>query len=447
MSQKSKLSHDYFLESGKAEIRMLRKHFHIIGTGDNVRIAGEITTEDITDFFREYLARVRPPNLGDEKIFPKSDPTKLRSLYMGSPDANILLNVIVRHILYVDQVLIVDPFLTLIDFEHPKGPMKRPEMWVQVLANRALCLCALEDWVKSGLILIFPNVFYYHPEKLRIPDKWYIGSDQKQAFEKRLIRNLLVKEHPEVWDSVIDTIVKMGKNISTSERTQLFDEVHQYAEENPIRFRFPERYFDKYFGKSETVSTAQHDSTGLPMAHASEIAEIVGAFLIFEDQFFYDTLCANVAQRDKKSDLLQQLSLAFQKLDFPFLHNVPSQKALELRKKGYLLSFRKYLHELWVAITSINDNRLLNEQMNEFRERLEVEYSQLEREWEQIRKDLYVSAVMTGIATGVSVVSGNILLGLVPFVVGNMATPAHQSIKDIRQTYEKPLGIFLKLGH
>lgn len=360
MPQKSKLSNDYFLESGKAEIRILRKHFHIIGSGDNVRIAREITPEDITNFFREYLSRVRPSNLGDEKIFPQSDRTKLRSLYMGNPDANILLNVIVRHILYVDQILIVDPFLTLPPFEHPKSPTKHPEMWVQVLANRALCLCALEDWVKSGLIVIFPNIFYHHPAKLRIPNRLYVGDKQKKLMEERMIRNMLVNEHPEVRDSVLDVLVKMGKKISTDERTQLLNEVHQYEEENPIRFIFPKGCFDKYFGKSETISTAALESTGLPIVHASEIAGIVGAFLIFEDQFLYDILCTNVAQNDKRSDLLQQLSLAFQKLEFPFLNNVPSQKALELRNKGYLLSFRRYLRELWIAIT-MNDERLLNE--------------------------------------------------------------------------------------
>lgn len=84
--------------------------------------------------------------------------------------------------------------------------------------------------------------------------------------------------------------------------------------------------------------------------------------------------------------------------------------------------------------------------MNEFRERLEVEYSQLEREWEQIRRDLYVSAAITGIAAGLTV-SGSILLGLASFLASSMATPSSQSVKGIRQTYEKPLGVFLRLAH
>ncbi len=448
MSKSKKILYDYFIESGKKEIKLLRKHFHIVGSGDNVRVGKEVSPEDVTNFFREYLAKIRPSNLGDEKIFPKPDPSKLRALYRGTPDANILLNIIIRHTLYVDQILIVDPFLTL-NFNGPRGVLNKPEIWVSGLINQALCLCALEDWIELGLLLIFPNVFYYHPERLKIPESLQITDKQSKASEEKLIRNMLLGESPENRNSLLDVIARMEKNITDNERAQLLEDVDRYEHENPIRFKLPSNYFRKHFAKSETFSEVHISSSGgLPIIHAPEIATETGSFLIFEHQFEYEILCGNMEQGDKKIDSLQQLSLAFQNLDFPFLHNVPSKKALELREQGYLLSFRIYLRDCWQVITTTNDQQLLDTKIAEFRERLTSEYKILENDWRQIRKDLFTSAVITGAVTGLTVVaSGSILLGVVSTLASTTATPASQSIKDLRQTNQKPLAVFLKLAH
>lgn len=448
MSKPKKTANDYFIDSGLKELKLLRKHFHIEGGGDDVHVTKEVTPADITNFYRDYFARVRPNRLGFDKILPKPNPTKLRALYMGDPDVNILLNIIVRHALYVDQILIVDPFLTLIFRDHPESVLKHPELWVTVVVNRALCVCALEEWIKQGLVLLFPNMFHYHPELLRIPSKLSNPPDLRQAFEHKLTRNLLVREHPEHRNAVLDLFARMGQEMSDSERSQLLEEAEQYERENPIRFRLASGYFDKHFPKSQTRGEIFATSNGgLPLIHASEFAEKTGSFLIFEDQFVYETLCVNFDQSNEKTDSLQQLSLAFQKLDFPFLHNMPLNKALQLRNEGYLLSFRNYLRELWQAITNTQSQQLLDAKIADFYDRLTSEYKQLEKEWEHMRRDFVISATITGVATGLTViVPGNIALGFAA-AAGGLGIAGYQNIRDLREANKKPLAVFLKLAH
>jgi hypothetical protein len=440
---------DYFVKSGVREIELLRKHFHVVGDGDDVRVEKIITPADVRNFYREYFAGIRPSTLGFAKILPSPDRNKLRALYMGDTDANILLNTIVRHVLYVDQIIIVDPFLTLTLGDHPKSVLNRPELWVSAIVNRALCLCAIQKWVEQSIILIIPNVFYYHPEMLQIPQGYRTTPELERAFEHRIVRDLLLSEYSENRSSMLDLLAKMGKKMSESERTEILAEVDQYENENPIRYRLDQKYFDKYFSDSQPRSEIfVTGNGGLPLFHASDIAKKTGSFLVFDYQHLYEMLCINFNQVDNQTDSFQQLSLAFQNLDFPFLHNVPSKKALELREQGYLLSFRNYLREIWETISTTENQQLLDNKMFDFRDRLTSEYTQLEREWQQIRKDLFVSATMSGVITGLTVIApGSISLGLAAAAAGGFGMTGYQAVKDLRQTNQNPLAILLKLAH
>jgi len=263
MSKQKTTAKDYFVDSGVKEIRLLRKHFHIVGDGDDVRVEGEITPADVTNFYREYFARIRPSTLSSEKILPPRNKSKLRALYMGDPDANILLNTIIRHVLYVDQILIVDPFLTLLLTDHHKSVLNRPELWVSTIINRALCLCAIEKWVEQSIVLLIPNLFYYHPEMLRIPQNYRTTPELKQEFEHRMVRDMLLHEYPENRDALLDLFANMGRKMSETERADLLAEVNQYESENPIRFRLDIKFFDKQLPNSQTHSEIFVTGNGL----------------------------------------------------------------------------------------------------------------------------------------------------------------------------------------
>src|SRR5438034_8703344 len=131
MSARKRTSSDYFIEAGIRETRLLRKYFHIAGRSDHVRVTEELGPNDILGFFREFSASVRPPRLSDKKILPEPDASRLRGLYVGQPDVNSILNLIVRHALYVDQIVLVDPFTLMLPPENPRSPQNHPEIWAE----------------------------------------------------------------------------------------------------------------------------------------------------------------------------------------------------------------------------------------------------------------------------------------------------------------------------
>lgn len=454
---------DYFTRSGLKEVQLLRKYFGIEGQGENVKLMTQIRPEDIKNFYREYFASVRPPKLAIDKILPKPDTSKLRALYVGDADANTLLNLIVRHALYVDQILLVDPFLIILrGAGGSKNVLESPELWLESVLNKAFALCALEDWIREGIVVLFPNLFYYYPDLIEtsiqmIPEGGMRRTPrQKAAQEHWQIMKLLVQEAPEARNSMIDLFQSNGANFTEDEIESLLREAEYYENENPIRFRLTPEDYDRLFGEAPTRGQMQGAGTGIPMPLASLFAKETGSFLIFEEAFLYEFFSTNFGSSARGTDVWQQLSGAFQKLDFHFLNNVPLRKALEIRRHGYFKSFRNYLLDLWATVSNSSDGPSLDNRVRAYIDRLEAEYAKLDGELKDIQRELRIhtlESVGFGVAAAASeaVATGKIEWITAAAGVGTTllkGISGYASIeRDRNKLYRKSIGVFLKLAH
>lgn len=456
MGRKEK-KQSFFAQSALKEIALLRKHFKIKGSGEHVYIAEEILASNIPEFFQEYFAFVRPPNLGVDKILPKPDGSILRAWYVGQPDVNYLLNLVVRHALYVEQIVVTDPFIIL---PHNQV-LERPQVWAEVIINRALCLCALEDWIREEIVLIIPSIFHYVPELeqtiARAPHAFFPRQTNKaiEKFEQLFLLRFLVHELPENREAALDFIEMKGKVFKQGERDKLLEAAEQHEARYPIRFRLSSKFYERHFKGMRSTSQILDFTLGVPLVLAPIIAKDMGAFLIFEKSFFYELLGSEGAVTEARLDSLQQLAIAFQGLEFPFLHNISLKQALSLRKKGYLNSFRVYLRDLWSTVTNEEENETLEAKVFEFIDRLKAEYSVLEIDWNNIQKELKVKAVTSGLVVGLSAAS-TIVIGNMEWTVGAIASALAGLAKEqvygymgsnekVQETLKNPLSVFLLL--
>ncbi len=451
-------SWDYFREAGLREIRLLRKHLPLTGYGENIALADSISPAQVKSFYKEYLASVRPQRLGLDKILPKPDPLILRGLYIGNPDANTLLNLIVRHALYMDQIVVFDPFQDPLYLKGDGDILIYPEKWVEEVANRALCLCAIQDWVERGIVLISPQYSYYFPEKLeRAVEKlsesgFQIPVDPGMDDRFNVMVRLFVQQEPDERDSLFQVFEKMGFQLSTDEKADFLDKVEIYESKNPIRFRLPKRFYSAKNFPSGHFGQIINYSNGIALPLAYPIAEATGSFLLFENQALYDTLSDMIKAKVPTNDPFEKLGLAFQKLDFEFLNNVPLSKALEFREQGYLKKFRIYLRDLWMTASSAEAGNDLDIVIRDFIDRLTIEYSDLKKEWEKINSDLRTNAVIKGMVAGLTTVAASGQLNLTMGAVAGLGVSIltglsdYQSYTKDRSVLEKnPLAVFIKL--
>lgn len=452
----NKLKYNFFQNRGIKEIHLLRKHFEIEGSGEKVKI-NNISIESIRKFYREYIATVSPVSLKSENILPTPDLNILRALYVGDADANMFINNVVRHSLYVDQILISDPLQSQIMLSPQDGVMTSPGKWIVTVANYALSLCSIEDWIKEGLILIIPKFSFYYPQVVQSFAQHYhqkaliVTKDYADKNRLAFCVNLIARAHPDDREAWIQSLIFHKVLTEQDDLENLYKLVDSYEKQNPIRFRLPMKDNRKYFLNNELPTQILSIDRGVPFTLANEISKETGSYLIFENKGLYDLYSKLIDEESRKPNSFEQIAIAFQGLDFPFLNNVTIDQALQIRKKGYLSSFRQYLNSLWITLSTTEDEQELEKKLFNYIDRLKAEYSTLEREWNDIYRELRIDALTKGAAAGLATVAvGNInlsfglLTGLGISLLSGVADYQKHS-SAIREAKRNPLAIFVDL--
>lgn len=446
---------NYFVRTGIKLIQLLRKHFPIEGQNENVHLYDTVRPEYVESFYTEYIASVRPPQLRNEKIFPKPNYEILRALYLGSPSANSLLNNLVRHSLYSDQILLTDPFQSIVMLDSAQNVREDPGIWMDVVVNRAIALIAISDWIESDIVRVIPNAFYYHRDVLfqsadELEERGItIPKDFGEQVVEDFIIELLLSQEQSTWNDLLDSIEGMGNPMSADEREYFKSRAIDYQQQFPIRFRASSEILDKYKYPQGFPSKMISSGGGTPVHLAPDVAKLTGSFMLFERKSNYNLFIENF-QHDSPTEF-QEIALAFQDLTFPFLHNVPIDVALDAHREGYLSKFRSYLRETW-QIAGANDPQIYSESASQaFRDKLNSEFSDLENEWTQIRNRLRLGAISHGIISGASA----IVAGTIHWTIGatGLLGTLASSIKDYReissqldQASRNPLAIFINLS-
>lgn len=446
---------DYFARTGAKLIRLIRKHFHIEGTGEKLKLHATIRPASVESFFTEYVASIRPANLGPRKIVPRPDPGILRALYIGSPSATSFLNNLVRHSLYADQILITDPFQSIVMLDHPRSVRDEPAIWMDVVVNKAIALCAIADWITSDIVRLMPNPYYYHREVLfKSAVEWEnrgikVAPEYTDDVEEEFLVELLLSEEESHWDALLDSLEALGRPMTDPERAHIKLTAREQEAQFPIRFRLTREMMDKIDPRKGLPSKMIAQGGGTPFHLAPELAKLTGSFMLFEKRRSYDLLVRNLGRPD--SDRFQEIALAFQELEFPFLHNVPIGVALEAHGKGYMAGFRNYLRDTWSLVKTDGLDEYSVEASRAFRDRLIDEYANLQQEWDGLRRDFKLGAISRGIWTGASVVVAGTLnwaVGSAGFVSG-LASAVKEygefaSKFDVARS--KPLSVFVELA-
>ncbi|MBX7132183.1 MAG: hypothetical protein K1X67_05825 [Fimbriimonadaceae bacterium] len=365
------------------------------------------------------------------------------------------MNAIVRHALYVDQMLVTDPFQSEMHYSDVNGVLRFPEKWIEHLANKALAICALEDWINSEIVVLIPNFAYYHPDEMRsAADEWIrrgvVISEKTLEYRKEVtVIQWLVTEAPALRKGFLEFLTEGGV-IKASEHQKFLELVDEYERKNPIRFVIPPEYLERISPQGDTYSKIMGTSTGVPLPLATSVAQSSGSFLLFESSQLLDSLNANSGGRSTPNQQQQKLAIAFSKLEFPFLHNVPLEKTLALRKKGYFRSFRVYLREVWDDLSSGVTPSDFEDERQRFSDRLHVEYYNLKKEVAELESELRTVVVERGLATAASILVG----GTVSWVVGSIGVLAslsqgaqaiQRTQRDLSHLRRKPIAILLAL--
>lgn len=428
----------YLRQSALRLARLCRKHFKITGDGDALGVSDEVLPRDVSAFFDEYQAAIRPPGIGASKVLPE-DSQRLRTFLWTRPVADAVLADVVRLSLYSDQVVIVDPFskhVALGSFTPgERGPIREPTMWVQTVVNWGLLICALEPWVESDLVILIPEPSTFVPRapnfeamaRRALADGMFTIEVTPGAIQDMLEAAALSAPGRDEVDALAALVLG---DLDSEARAEVVDGLVSYQKANARR----------YVPSRPEHSALIAGGSGQNVFEASWIADAIGGYVAPRGAHHLELF--RKVSRGPGGDGGDALAAAFVNAPVPMLNNVSLATALALRESGRLAAFRLYLRQVWSATASAGLTPKDPDRARALAEELVTQHAHASEEWSGIYKDLGVKGAVALFATPLAPI---IQAGIIPAAATAIGIAYHGWSSGARALHRTPAAILVDL--
>lgn len=371
-------------------------------------------TADKVRTIHEAVIESWPPDLNVHSALQK-ERVDVSGLYIGDYNPEYLARGLVRHSIYANKMLIVDPFIYPLSVRDEYNPILEPAQHrAQTLKNVNFWL-SFAPWIEAGLVDIIRT-----PADFDQRLNWESMKRQKKKFEK----------NPELMEA--------------AERTA--DELHGRHYENEIQRVFllgaPESYVRQLLRESGAVESEAEEeefiryvrklresdpnildpsdvelqagqlmttSTGASYDVAQLTASLTQSYLVTDLPAKWKEIELDRESNNAHNRVWSPFAKAMQQSQLNYLNSVRLEHALKLRKEGRLESFRAFLNRVWKSART--EDAFGDENAILLSEELRDEVKKANDEWEKINQDLIKISggeIATGLlAAGPLIASGH----------------------------------------
>lgn len=339
----------------------------------------------------EAVMEVWPPNMDIHSNLQRAT-SEVSGLYIGDYELEYILRGIVRHSVYANKILIVDPFV------YPKGmrdefnPILQPDQYrAQTLKNVNFWMC-LMPWVQAGIVELIRT-----PADFDSKLKWDSMRKQQKKFKEtpelasaleasfdeweerhqnNQRRELLLLSAPDSYIRDTFRTLELGKDGLTA------DQFVQYVQ----NLRDQDPNFLEPMGHDEDSGQLHMWSTGSSYDIARLTANLTRAYLVTDLPIRWREIELDRESHSAENRVWAPFAKAVQTTTLKYLNALRLDHALTLRQEQRLESIRGFLKRVWKeacegdAFDEANSLRLAEE--------LEEQVRLAEIEWKQIDKDL-----------------------------------------------------------
>ena len=340
----------------------------------------------------EALINVWPPNTDIQNVLQgaRSD---VSCLYVGENRPENILKGLVRHSIYANKMIVVDPFVYPYSVRDEYNPVLMPEQYrMQTLRNVEFWFL-LTPWIEAGIV-----------EIIRTPDdfdrklKWDSLKRQHKKFEENEELRKVLEEstskyinskqmEEEIFRQYVlsapdEYLKKVFKELDLGKEGLTFEKFSTYIEEE--RRKDPD--FLETFKTGKNTSQLLIHSSGASYDIAKLTANLTGSYLVTDIDSRWKEIEIDRESQNIENKEWAPFAKAFQDLELKFLNNLKLEHALILRKEKRLEHLRVFLRKVWKSactaesFSEINAKNLADELVSEIRK--------AEVEWKQIDLDL-----------------------------------------------------------
>lgn len=371
-------------------------------------------TPEAVKRIHEALIDIWPLDMDIQSVLQGAS-TDVSGLYVGENRPENILKGLVRHSIYANKIIVVDPFVYPYSVRDEVNPVLMPEQYRRQTLRNVNFWFFLAPWIEAGIVEIIrtPDDFdrklkwdslkrqqkkFEENEELRkaLEESTSKFVDSKQM-EEEMFRLLILSAPNENLEQVFKDL-DLGKEGLTFEK--FIASIEKKREKDPD--------FLETITPGKYISQLLIFSSGASYDIAKLTANLTGSYLVTDIYSRWKEIEIDRESQNVESREWAPLAKAFQNLEFKYLNNLNLEHALILRKEKRLEHLRVFLRKVWKSactaepFSEINANLLADELKDEIK-KAEVEWKKIDRkllDWVGIEATAGLMAAGPMIASG-----------------------------------------------
>lgn len=412
-------------------------------------IARNITKAKISATYK-FFSKLYPRNIDYSSKF-NSDSKTFKSLHYNTLDANRIINEVVRFSLYSDEIIVFHPLQNPSITNQQLDPIKAPKVWLQNFLDSLYFYVVLQKWVRAGIVKLIINPYDYDFALRDQLDKKAVERVNSFMSDPEYNEKLML----EASNSTIEMLAPSFSGKSTSQikhallgmKSPIFkeEEAELYAQKIFDKQHLNNPLYKKLnvpFSRNAIMSTRG----GGNIESVSYVAKLINGNI-------YTTNEINWLQMKRIGDVGKWTKIAhlYSKIELPFLNNVDTSFALNIREDDRLGGVRTGLRNIYSSVSSMTEDDLDENLLQELNEGFIEELKKADAEWSFIKKKAKNQRAYWGACSTIGIPIIHNEFSLIPLLLSS-AFWLGNNIRNEKLNLNKfktinPLSVYVDLKH
>jgi hypothetical protein len=359
-------------------------------------------------------------------------------LFLGHYLVDVTVNLLNRHALYNESIILIDPFLDPRRLKAEFNPIEKPEQFVTTTFHYVLLWLQLAPWIYEGIIKIVRDPSDFDSRLKQQTKKIVQERHQLNPSFERILNEY--KENSDI-EQIFTDALSLGYDDE-----YLIREVGSCIGVTPeeiLEFIEQKRRNSFYYIHGHQKKQNYHWSTGTNYEMGKLICDATNSHIITDISYRWEEIRFDRVVNNIEINDWSNFSKAFQEAPIKHLDGLMFSDLLRLRKDGHLESMRAFLRKSWRSCTS--GDPFSKNDVDNLHAELFSQLSLAEIEWRKIDSNLlkwFGSESIIGTTIGVATGQANWLPAMAVAAAGglNIALSTYE-----RKTFMKkyPAGFFI----
>ena len=400
----------------------------------------------------EAIVNIWPRDIDIEDVLRREAGDGVSGLYIGDYSPEYVASAILRHSIYANKILLIDPFVYPYSVKDKFNPILNPEEFrAQTLRTVNLWL-VLRPWIEAGIVSVIRP-----PMDFDARLNWQVTTEQRTKWDNEpVLRDALDQTtdefHRRHSERLSNELLLMGapnevlkrkfKEYDLGKDGTTVDNFIAYVED--LRGQDPNFLEPMELGGSGQYAIM---STGTSYTGGKLTANLTKSYLFTDFGSRWKEIELDRQSNSAENKVWAPFAKAVQGARLTYLNNLAPSHALRLRDEGRLESLRRFLHRVWKSARTTDEFEEANAIL--LAEELNDEVAKARDEWKKIDQDLLKIAKAETIggllAAGPLLAAGHAMFLAAAVGVAGLGAVAHSTMK--RRSFDDrfPAAFFMKV--